>query len=363
MSTSKTGLGGKLRSAALGLLATTSLALLLLLVGGSWSPALAVGPALWFASPQLQNPTPVGVGGLIELRPGQLLASGTPHQVQIVESAEPLANSVGLAFQANGSLWVCTLNNTVLKLTFSQLQNLANVPDPAPKVTITSTAFVQDIGCSLDANGNLWVIDAANAIHEISRAQLIAATTAGGTFPLTPQVTITSTDLNSPSFGAFDAAGNLWVTSLNNSKLVEFSASQLGTGGAKLGSVVISSTSLNGPGQPQFDASGNLWVTNSGNNTVVKFTPAQLTASGAPLAAAIIGDDGHGSLVTPWACAIDSLGRLWVFNYGTASSTTTTVVMYGRGMVAASGLTSPTPRRTLSGLPPFGGQAAFGPRY
>src|ERR1700693_4064491 len=91
ISASKTAIGGKRRSTAPGLLATASLALLLLLVGGGWSPARATGPALWFASPQLQNPTPVGVGGLIELRPGQLLPSGTPHQVQIVEPGAPLA--------------------------------------------------------------------------------------------------------------------------------------------------------------------------------------------------------------------------------------------------------------------------------
>jgi sugar lactone lactonase YvrE len=364
MSTSKTAIGGTRRSAALGLFTTTSLALFLLVVGGAWSSARAAGPALWIATPS--SGSPGALGGLVELRPHQLLASGTPTQVQIEQSIEPLANASGLAFQDNGSLWVCTLNNTVLKFTAGQLQNLAAVPHPAPRVTITSSSFGFNIGCVLDAHGNLWVVDSMNdAVHEISRAQLVAATVAGGTSNITPQVTITdSTDLTSPSFAAFDSAGNIWVSSLSNSEMVEFSASQLSTGGTQTGHVVISGASLNGPGQPQFDAAGNMWVTNSGNDTVVKFTPAQLAASGSPTAAAIIGDDGSGtSLVTPWGCTFDSLGRLWVFNYGTATSTTTTISMYGRGMVAASGSTHPTPRITLDGLQPFAAQLTFGPRY
>jgi sugar lactone lactonase YvrE len=289
------------------------------------------------------------------------LTGVTPKQVKVEEGAEPLANTAGLAFQPNGTLWVCTLNNTILKFTVAQLQNLAIVPHPAPKATITSTSsFGFNIGCVFDAHVNLWVVDSLNAaIHEISHAQLVA-----GTADITPAVTITdTTDLKSPSFAAFDPAGNIWVSSLTNSEMVEFSASQLGSGGAKTGNVVISSASLNEPGQPQFDAAGNMWVTNAGNDTVVKFTHAQLAASGSPTADAIIGDDGSGSLVTPWGCAFDPLGRLWVFNYGTISGTPTTLVMYGRGQLAVSGPSSPTPRHTLIGLPPCAAQLTFGPRY
>lgn len=363
MSTVKTGIGGKHRSAALGLFTTTSLALLLLVVGGAWSSARATGPALWTTVPQ-QQPTPVGgaLGGLIELRPSQLLRSGTPTKVKIEEGAEPLANSAGLAFQANGSLWVCTLNNTVLKFTVAQLQNLAAVPHPAPAVTITSTAFKFNIGCVLDAHGDLWVVDGTDdGVHEISRAQLVAATVAGSTpQSITPAVTLTSTDLASPAFATFDAAGNLWITSEGNNNIVEFQASDLGNPAATP-HVVISSPSVSGPGQPAFDAAGDLWVTNAVNNTVVKFTPAHLAATGSPTADAIINDDGSGSLDVPWGCAFDSLGRLWVYNYGTAVSTT--ISMFGRGELAVSGSSSPTPKITLSRMAPFAAQITFGPRY
>jgi sugar lactone lactonase YvrE len=365
MSTSKTDIGGKRRPAALGLLLTTSLALLLLLVGGAWSSARATGPALWMAVPQPQPGPPGAVGGLVEIRPVWLTIGGAVKQVKIEEGAEPLANASGLAFQPNGVLWVCTLNNTILKFGVGQLLNLAHVPHPAPKVTITSTAFNFNVGCVLDSHGNLWVVDASgNGVHEISHAQLIAATLAGpAPQNITPAVTITSTALSSPAFATFDAGGNLWVTSEANNNIAEFKAGTLSTGGAKTPDVLISSSSVSGPGQPQFDAAGDLWVTNALNNTVVKFTPAHLAASGSPAADAIISDDGHGSLVTPWGCAFDSLGRLWVFNYGTATSTTTTISMYGRFKLAVAGPSSPTPTRTLDGLQPFAAQLTFGPRY
>lgn len=146
MPTSKTGIGGKSRSALLELLLTTFLALLLLLVGGAWSSACATGPALWFASPQQQPGPPGAVGGFIEVRPKWLTIGGVVKTVKVEEDAEPLANTSGLAFQPNGALWVCTLNNTLLKFGVGQLLNLAAVPQPAPRVTITSTAFKFNIG-------------------------------------------------------------------------------------------------------------------------------------------------------------------------------------------------------------------------
>ena len=372
MSTSKTGIGGKRHSEALRSLTTTSLALLLLLVGGAWSPARATGPALWIAAPQqLQGPLDA-VGGVVEIRPMWLKIGGVVKQIQVLEGAGgPLVNTSGLAFQPNGALWVCThiagqqQNNTILKFGVGQLRNLAVVPLPAPIVTITSTSFEFNMGCVFDSQGNLWVVEGAgNGVHEISHAQLIAATLAGpAPQNITPAVTITSTALSSPAFATFDAGGNLWVTSEGNNNIVEFAATDLGNPAATP-HVIISSPSVAGPGQPQFDAAGNLWVTNALNNTVVKFTPAQLAASGSPTADATISDDGSGSLVTPWGCAFDSLGRLWVLNYSTtATSTTATISMFGRGQLAVSGPSSPTPRQTLDGLQPFAAQMTFGPRY
>lgn len=352
MSRSKARISGARRPAALRLLVTASLALLVLTIGDGWSAARAQGPALWIASPE-QTGVTGATGGIIEVRPLQLLKSGVPKRIKIKDAFGPLANSAGIAFQPNGALWVTTLNNTVLKFTPAQLSNLSVVPHPKPKVKITSSSFGFNIGCAFDSHVNLWIVDSLNdAIHEISHAQLAA-----GTADVTPAVTITdTTDLTSPSFAAFDAAGNIWISSLSNSKLVEFSASQLANSGSPIPNVVISSTSLNEPGEIAFDASGNLWVTNAGNDTVVEFTAAQITVTGSPAATVILSDDGSGSLSTPWGLQFDSTHRLWVSNYATG-----TLSKFAPGQLSVTG--SPTPRIFLTKLPLFAAQITFGPRY
>src|SRR5579862_632859 len=129
----KTNLDRESHPAIFQMLLITSFTLLLLLVGSSWSPARATGPALWFASPQQQPGPPGAVGGFIEVRPRWLNIGGAVKTLKVEEVAEPLANTSGLAFQPNGALWVCTLNNTLLKFGVGQLLNVAAVPNPAPK--------------------------------------------------------------------------------------------------------------------------------------------------------------------------------------------------------------------------------------
>jgi sugar lactone lactonase YvrE len=353
MSYSKTRISGTRRPTAFRSLVTASLSLLLLTVGSTRSPVQAAGPALWIASPQ-QTGVAGSRGGVIELRPGQLLTSGTPHQVKLLGALPPLANAAGLAFQNNGNLWVTTLDNLLLKYIPTQLQNLSVQPHPKPAATITSSAFGFNIGCAFDAHKNLWIVDAQNeGVHEISHAQLIA-----GTADITPAVTITdATDLASPAFATFDTAGNLWLSSEANSEIVEFAASQLTTGGTLVPNVIISSPSVDGPGQMAFDTSGNLWVTNSANATVAGFTPSQLAASGSPAANVVITVvDGAATAPTPWGLQFDQNNRLWVFDY-----TSGDIVKYAPVQLTASG--SPTPRITLTGLPLFAAQLAFGPRY
>ena len=352
MSRSKARISGARRPAALRLLVTASMALLVLTIGDGWSTARAQGPALWMASPQ-QTGVTGSTGGVTELRPVQLLKSGIPKKVKIKEALPPLANAAGVAFQPNGSLWVTTLNNTLLKFTPAQLSNLSVRPHPTPAVTITSSAFGFILSCIFDSHINIWIVDPLNdAVHEISHAQLAA-----GTADVTPAVTITDTsDLASPAFATFDPTGNLWVSSEGNSKIVKFSASQLTTGGTPVPPVVITSPSVNEPGQMAFDASGNLWVANAGNDTVVEFTAAQLTASGSPAATVILSNDGSASLSTPWGLQFDSTHRLWVSNYATG-----TLSKFAPGQLSATG--SPTPRISLTGLPPFSAQITFGPRY
>jgi sugar lactone lactonase YvrE len=369
MSTSKTGIGGKSRPVALGLFAISFLAFLFVLASGAWSPAQATGPALWMASAQQTvPPLPGDTGGVVQVRPHQLITSHVPRFIKIGSQVEPLANSGGLAFQPNGNLWITTFTlqtnggNAILKFTPTQLTNLSTGvhPHPKPAAMITSPSFGLILGAVFDAHVNLWVVDAMNgAIYEISHAQLVAATAAGT--PITPAVTITDpTDLSQPAFATFDAAGDLWVSSEANSKIVEFTPSQLATGGTQTPKLVLisDSNSINEPGQLQFDSTGRLWVANSGAATAVAFAPATLSMSGTavPAPAAVTLTLGTTTTFIPWGLQFDSTNHLWVFDYING-----TVVKFGPGQLLASG--TPTPRITLSGLPLYCSQLTFGPAH
>lgn len=355
MSCFKSSNVGKLSSITFHLLLSVSLAFILFATSASWSPASASGPALWIAHNR-NTLKASSLGGPVEVRPFWLTKSGTPRMVSMAEpNGHRLAGVSGIQFQPSGAMWACTLNNTVLKFTLAQLHNLSVQPHPRPTTIITASgSFGFIIGCKLDSHVNLWVVDALNdAVHEISHAQLIA-----GSADITPAVTITDgPDLSSPAFDTFDTAGNLWISSEGNGKIVEFAANQLGTSGSPAPNVVISSTSLDEPGEMDFDSSGNLWVSNAGNSTVVEFTPAQLAATGSPTANVVLTiADGAPTSPTPWGLQFDDLGALWVYDY-----TAGMVLKYGPKELTATG--TPTPRVILTGLPFYASQITFGPRY
>ena len=164
----------------------------------------------------------------------------------------------------------------------------------------------------------------------------------------TPQTTISDFP-STPIFGvAFDASGDLWVSTVKS--VVEFSKAELATANPAP-TVTISSS---GGAQLVFDASGDLWMVTGGGpdcfgtpctNEVVELTKAQLAASGSPTPAVTISSTkagAAGSLYGPYSLAFDSSGDLWVENFNN-----NTTVEFGRDQLSKSG--SPTPLRTIVG--------------
>ena len=101
--------------------------------------------------------------------------------------------------------------------------------------------------------------------------------------------------VNGPYGVALDGAGNLYV-STNNNTIEKFSPT-----GVDLG--VFASTGLNLPMGLAFDRSGNLYVANFAGNTVQKFTPAGVGSVFA-------------NVIRPTGLAFDASGNLYVSNFG-----------------------------------------------
>jgi hypothetical protein len=246
--------------------------------------------------------------------PSELSESGAPTPNGIFDIA-----ATGLAFDKSKNLWIVVNFAEVEEFSAAQLKHLGTDDTPSPVAVITSSSTFQELlGCAFDKKGNLWLADVlAGTLDEVSKAQL-----ASGTADITPANVITSSDLSpgGPDFITFDKSGNAWVDNETDSKIVEFTASQLKSGGTQAGNVVITndgSDSLNFPGEPAFDNKGNLWVANYHGQNVVEFTKKQIKASGSLTPAVILTDNG-GSLEGPWGAVFDG-GDLLISNFDGAS--------------------------------------------
>lgn len=285
-------------------LALTGAALLLLSACGGIGPLAASG-TMWVADAE------AGIHGFAA---SQRTSSGSPTADVLISNAD---GPNGLAFDANGNLWVSLLFTEELAM-YTPAQ-LATTGSPPPQVVIGSdgTSLRQGYAIAFDASGNLWVANAFdNRLEMFTPAQL---TTSGSP---TPSVVLTNATLNNPLGMAFDGAGALWVASSDADAVVRFTPNQLTVGGAATASVTLTATgaSLDRPEGLAFDANGNLWVVNEGvADTLVKFTPAQLAASGSPVPDVTISDNG-GALADPAGLAFDDAGDLWVANSGGTSN-------------------------------------------
>lgn len=106
----------------------------------------------------------------------------------------------------------------------------------------------------------------------------------------------TGSFVNGPYGLAFDASGNLYVTTSSNT-IAKFAPN-----GADLG--VFASTGINFAMGLAFDQAGNLYVANFGGNTVEKFAP-----DGTDLGA-------FANVIRPTGLAFDAAGNLYVANFG-----------------------------------------------
>jgi sugar lactone lactonase YvrE len=183
---------------------------------------------------------------------------------------------------------------------------------------------------AFDPSGNLWVEltrtpvedTVLPAIFEYTAAQLDSAAP-------TPSVVLADSSLTLTGGLAFDAAGNLWIASVDNCEIVEYAAGQWATPTLKLTQHCTSP--VIGPNALAFDAHGNLWVGDIATHTLYEYPRATSSPT------IVI---GLPNMMMPAAIAFDAAGDLWV------TSNDSTVYDYASGQLAASG--SPTPKTTLA---------------
>jgi len=108
----------------------------------------------------------------------QLERSGTPApRIVIGRSKRSLAMPTGLAFDAEGTLWVANMGNGSV-VGYDRAQ-LGASGAPAPSVTLAmqqpGEAFNQPAGLALDGDGSLWVAELSGLVSKFTREQLVAS--------------------------------------------------------------------------------------------------------------------------------------------------------------------------------------------
>ena len=107
---------------------------------------------------------------VVGFSPAQLAATGSPvPTVTLGTSGDSLRYPFALAFDAGGNLWVANLADTDTVVRFDAAQ-LASSGSPTPAATIASSSLgTNQIGLAFDANGALWVATNVGATSEIRR--------------------------------------------------------------------------------------------------------------------------------------------------------------------------------------------------
>lgn len=243
-----------------------------------------------------------GTPAVLVYTPDQLVAPGgasAPAATIAADASGSLNRPASLASDASGNLWVGNFGNsgtganTLVQYAAADLAaalEAGGSTGPTPAVTISGTSLSQPYGLAFDADGDLWVANSANdTIVQFAAADLVA------TGAPTPATTVPAGTADTPRGPAFDASGALWVASQGTDELVRYT---IGPNDSVAATLTTSVTPAD-PSGIAFDNAGNLWVTDGVGDALLKFTTADFTDGGTAAPATTITGAGNFGGVIP----------------------------------------------------------------
>jgi sugar lactone lactonase YvrE len=210
------------------------------------------------------------------------LGGSVTADVVISDNAGSLVLPTGMIFDANGNLWVISVNpGRLVKFTAAQLAQSGN-PTPGVSINLEVVQLIRGQQIAFDSSGNLWIASSGGVLNMFTAAQLAQD---GG-----PAPTQTIRGLTDASGLAFDASGNAWVARKGGISM--FTPTQLVAGPSAnppTPRVQVSGLGINTGTNLAFDNGGGLWFSGgSGNNNVFRLEANQITSSGSPTPQTVI---------------------------------------------------------------------------
>jgi sugar lactone lactonase YvrE len=219
---------------------------------------------------------------------------GSRGNTDATGTSATFSSPIGLAFDASGNLVVADkMNHTLRRITpagvTSTFAGAAGVSGTDNSAVPTSARFNNPSGVAIDSAGNLYIADTFNhTIRKITPAGLVTTFAGVEQSSGTTDGTGPSALFNSPTGLALDASGNIYVADTANATIRRITPA--GTVSTFAGLPTISGHKNNDGSagtdawfnQPQalaFDTAGNLYVADTGNAAIRKITPARVVTT------------------------------------------------------------------------------------
>lgn len=235
----------------------------------------------------------------------------------------------GVAVDGSGTIYVAdTLNHTIRKIsasgTVSTLAGLARSTGNADG-TGAAARFFSPPGIAVDGSGNVFVADYNNHMIRKITAAGVVTTLAGRAIVGSADGSGAAVQFNSPTGGAIDGNGPLYVADSGNHTIRKITADGVATTFAGLAGASGSADGtgaiarFNDPRGVAVDVNGNIFVADRSNYTIRKITPSGSVTTLAGLAGVNGHLDGVGAaarFVQPSGVAVDGVGNVYVVDGG-----------------------------------------------
>jgi len=275
---------------------------------------------------------------------GSLSSSSTP--ARSLGGAAQYAQLYAVAVDAAGKQYL--LEYTSQSYPTGRVLRYGSFDSGAPE-QIISQGLNYPTGLAIDAGGTVWVANSGLLTNGTSSgtAPSLVAYAPGANSP-TQTIPVDPTAFGNPKQLAFDASGNLWVSTTFGFALGYKNLSTSPTRFAAIGDAYPTAAYLNTVNGLRFDAAGNLWLSGAlnGAGRVVQVKAGSWASDGSvtTLSSANVGAQISSGLYTPYGLAFDSGSNLWVVNETDASGTGPgSVVRYDAASLGAN----PSPSLTL----------------
>ena len=245
-----------------------------------------------------------------------------------------------VSIDRTGNVWIADSdNNRVLKYARPTVNGPAailvlgqpNFTTANREDVCSSTGIARPFGVSVDSSGNVWVADTDNNrvlkyTQPSSNGQAAVLVLGQPDFTTNEEV-CSSTGMTSPGTVAFDSSGNVWVSDVNNCRVLKFvnpsvngQAANLVLGQSDFTSNIVNctQTGMYSPIGVALDSSGNVWAADMDNSRVLKFTVPSYNGQAASkvLGQPVFYSSGPAcsqiGMTGPYGVAFDNSGNVWV---------------------------------------------------